>query len=128
MPSLNRVTLIGHLGQDPELSYTKGGKPVARISIATTDGSKDKPVTSWHSCIGWQKTAELWQKYLRKGQAIYVEGRINYEKYEDKKTGQSRYFTRIVCDRFIMLGGKAENSASVPANVPQETNIDDVPF
>ena len=107
MSSLNKVTLIGRLGKDPELRYTKTQTPFARFSVATseqfvTNGEK-REKTEWHNVVVWGKQAEIAGRYLRKGKQIYLEGRIEYRDYEDQN-GQRRYTTDIKVDRFIMLG------------------------
>lgn len=107
MASLNRVTLIGNLGKDPEMRYTKSQTPFARFSLATTEefttnGEKQKK-TMWHNVVVWGKQAEIASQYLHKGKQIYLEGRIEYREYDDQN-GQRRYITDIRCDRFLMLG------------------------
>jgi len=108
MASLNRVQLIGNLGKDPEVRYTKTQTPYAKFSLATTEeftsnGERQKK-TTWHNLVVWGKQAEIAEKYLRKGKQIFAEGRIEYREYEDA-SGQRRFATDIRVDRFIMLGG-----------------------
>jgi len=107
MASLNKVTLIGNLGKDPELRYTKSQMPFARFSMATTERftsqGEQREKTEWHNIVVWGKQAEIAQKYLHKGKQVYVEGRIEYREYEDQN-GQRRNITDIRCDRFLMLG------------------------
>ena len=108
MASLNRVQLIGNLGRDPELRYTKTQVPYAKFSLATTEeftsGGEKQKKTSWHNLIVWGKQAEIADKYLRKGKQIFAEGRIEYREYEDSN-GQRKFATDIRVDKFIMLGG-----------------------
>lgn len=103
----NRVQLIGHLGQNPELKTIENGKKVARFTLATddsyknSDGQKIKE-TTWHNIVAWNGLADLSDKYLKKGSKVAVEGRIVYRTYEDKK-GVTKYFTEIVLADFMFL-------------------------
>jgi single-strand DNA-binding protein len=113
--SLNKVQLIGNLGKDPEVRATSNGSRVASFSIATTrtwndpSGSKQEK-TEWHRCVAWNsnfsKLADVVEKYVKKGDRIYVEGRIEYGQYQDKD-GQTRYTTDIRVLEMIMLGGRS---------------------
>src|SRR3954471_21578820 len=111
--SLNKVQLIGNLGKDPEVRSTAGGNRVATFSLATsrtwndTAGSKQEK-TEWHKCVAWNskgsQLADIVEKYMKKGDKVYVEGRIEYGQYQDKD-GQTRYTTEINVRELIMLGG-----------------------
>ena len=109
MPSLNRVTLIGYLGADPELRTTQNREGIATIRLATTESSKDqssgerKEITEWHRVVFFSRLAEVVGQYLRKGAPIYVEGRIHTRKWQDK-AGQDRYVVEIVASDMQMLG------------------------
>ncbi len=108
MASLNKVTLIGNLGKDPELRYTQSQQPFAKFSLATKDvfttqSGEKREKTEWHNIVIWGKQAEIAQKYLTKGKQVYIEGSIEYRDYEDQN-GQKRYTTDIKCSRFLMLG------------------------
>jgi single-strand DNA-binding protein len=109
----NSVRLIGNLGMDPEVTEINGGKKVAKFSLATSeiykgeDGNKVTD-TQWHNLIVWGKQAEVVEKYLKKGSEIAVEGRINTRAYTDKE-GTKRYFTEIVVNEFMMLGGNGKS-------------------
>lgn len=112
--SLNRVQIIGNLGADPELRTTTNGARVANISVATSRRWNDRQgqqqeKTEWHKVIFWEKLAELCERYLKRGDRIYVEGSIEYRQYEDKE-GQTRYVTEIRGREIIMLGGRGENA------------------
>ena len=111
MASLNKVILIGNLGKDPELRYTKSQMPFAKFSVATTEKftsqGEQREKTEWHNITVWGKQAEIAQRYLHKGKQVYIEGRIEYRDYEDQN-GQKRYITDIKCDRFLMLGRAGE--------------------
>src|SRR4051812_33532090 len=110
--SLNKVTLIGNLGNDPEVRSTNGGNRVATFSLATSrswndaSGSKQEK-TEWHRCVVWNtkssQLADIVEKYVKKGDKLYVEGRIEYRQWQDKE-GQTRYSTEINVRELLMLG------------------------
>ncbi len=136
--SINKVILIGNLGQDPELRYTNSGTAVATFSVATSETRKDaegnqQEKTQWHNIVAWSKLAEICGQYLKKGSKIYVEGRIQYRTYDDKN-GVKRYVTEIVMDQMMMLDsrGGGGQRAEVPPNGPSEESapekVDDLPF
>ncbi len=114
--SLNKVTLLGNLGADPEIRTTSNGSKVAQFSVATsrqwTGASGDKQEkTEWHKCVAWNpkgergmRLADLIESYVKKGDKIFVEGEINYRQYEDKDK-QTRYITEINVREVILLGG-----------------------
>jgi single-strand DNA-binding protein len=116
--SLNKVTLIGNLGADPEVRSTTGGNRVATFSLATSrswngpSGDKQEK-TEWHRCVVWNSKAstlaDIVERYLKKGDKIYVEGRIEYRQWQDKEN-QTRYTTEINVRELIMLSGKAGGS------------------
>jgi single-strand DNA-binding protein len=109
MSSLNRVTLIGHLGADPETRAFSDGAMVCNINIATSESWKDrvtgeqKESTEWHRVVFYRRLAEIADQYLRKGSQIYVEGKLRTKKWTDK-TGAERYTTQIEADELKMLG------------------------
>jgi single-strand DNA-binding protein len=116
MASLNRVTLIAHLGRDVEMRYSPDGAAIANLSVATTTQWKDKATgekreeTEWHRIVYFGRLAEICGEYLSKGSQIYVEGRLRTRKWQDKD-GNDRYSTEIVGDVMQMLGGKGNGSA-----------------
>ena len=139
--SLNKVTLIGNLGKDPELSYTASGVAVAKFSMATGERWKDQEGnvqerTEWHNIVAWQKLAEICSQYLKKGSKVYIEGRIQSRSWDDKNTGVKRYATDIIANDLIMLDAKgAGTSAASPdgeihpvAEEPQGPEKEDLPF
>ena len=137
MSSVNKVILVGHIGQDPELRYTASGEPAVNLSLATSESWKDKATgekkesTEWHRISIFGKPAEIAGQYLRKGSQIYVEGKIRSNKYTDKN-GIERTAFQIQCDHFKMLGSNnpkpSENSRPPKQEAaPYEFN-DDVPF
>jgi single-strand DNA-binding protein len=110
MGSVNKVILVGNLGRDAELRYTPGGAPVATLNLATTEVWNDKSSgqkqekTEWHRIVLWGKSAESLSEYLTKGKQIYVEGRLQTRKWQDKD-GNDKYTTEIRGDRIVLLGG-----------------------
>ncbi len=140
MKSINRVTLLGAVGQDPETRFTAAGMAVASFSFATSEKRKDKDeVTQWHSCVAFGKLAEIVQQYVTKGAKLYLDGTIQYQTYE--KDGEKRYATKIVVNDLSMLSspqGSAQNGeqkarstattrqkASPP---PQDFDDSEIPF
>jgi single-strand DNA-binding protein len=113
MRGVNKVTLIGNVGKDPEIQTLEGNLVVAKFPLATTENHKDKngntvSNTEWHTVVLWRGLAELAQKFLHKGSMIYVEGRIRYRNWEDKDKIK-RTSTEIVADNFVMLDKRKEN-------------------
>ena len=117
MASVNKVILVGNLGADPETRYMPNGDAVANIRLATTESWKDKAsgekkeITEWHRVVFYRKLAEIAGQYLKKGSAVYVEGRIRTRKWQDKE-GQERYTTEIEASEMQMLGGRSSAGAS----------------
>ena len=116
--SLNKVMIIGRLGKDPEVRYTKDGSAVANLRVATTETWNDKSgerqeKTEWHSVVLWGRQAEIAEQYLQKGRLVYVEGRIETRKWQDQ-SGADRYTTEIRANNFQMLdrgeGGGGERA------------------
>ncbi len=109
---MNKVMLIGNVGADPEVRYVEEGVAVARLSLATTErgytlqnGTQVPDRTDWHQVILWRKLAEIVEKYVHKGDKLYIEGRLRYSTYDDKQ-GQRRYVTEIWADNMEMLNGR----------------------
>lgn len=110
MASVNKVILVGNLGRDPEMRYMPSGDALASFSIATTDNWKDKngqkqERTEWHRISMFGKLAEIAGEYLKKGSSVYIEGRLQTRKWQDKE-GNERQTTEVVADRMQMLGGR----------------------
>ncbi len=104
----NKVQLIGHVGNDPEIKTFDGGKKLAKLSIATNESYKNEKgekveETQWHNLVAWGKTAEIIEKYVVKGKEIAIEGKLTHKSYEDKN-GEKRYITEVVIDELLMLG------------------------
>ena len=111
--SVNKVILIGNLGKDPEIKYTPGGMPVARLTLATNERFKDKEGnwqdrTEWHNLVAFQRTAEIAGEYLKKGRTVYIEGSLRTNSWDDKETGQKKYRTEIIVQDLVLLGGGRE--------------------
>ncbi len=109
---INKVILVGNLGNDPETRYTQGGMAITRISLATTSVRKDKDGnqqerTEWHRVVFFGKLGEIAGEYLRKGSSVYVEGSLRYDKYTGQD-GVEKYSTDIIADEMQMLGGRGE--------------------
>ena len=120
--SLNKVTLIGNLGNDPEVRSTTGGNRVATFSLATSrswnnQAGDRQEKTEWHRCVVWNtkgsQLADIVEKYVKKGDKLYVEGRIEYRQWQDKE-GQTRYSTEINVRELIMLGGRSGSAEYDP--------------
>ena len=111
--SVNKVILLGRLGQDPELRYTQSQLPVCTLSLATNERKKAadgqwKEETEWHRVVTFGKTAENCNKFLQKGRQAYVEGRIRTNKWQDKE-GKDRYTTEILANTVQFIGGKSDS-------------------
>ena len=151
---INKVILIGNLGKDPEVRYMPSGAAVANVTIATNESWKDKSSgemqekTEWHNVVFFARLAEIVGEYLRKGSQVYVEGRLQTRKWQDK-SGNDRYTTEIVANEMQMLGGRSgagmpePNPASMPdsagapaaagnaapaGSAPANDFDDDIPF
>ncbi len=121
MASLNKVLLIGNLGRDPENRYLPSGGAVCNFSIATTDRFTDKAGqkqerTEWHNIVMYGKLAEIAAQYLKKGSAVYVEGRLQTRKWQDKNTGADRYSTEIIADQMQMLSGRGQGGGQADSS------------
>jgi len=141
---INKVILVGNLGQDPEIKYTAGGAAVTTLSIATSDSWKDKDSgmdqerTEWHRVVLWRRLAEIAGEYLKKGSKVYIEGQLQTRKWEQE--GQTRYTTEIIARDMQFLDSKGSSSVSSDqkgseindqsaADVPDSAiDDDDIPF
>ena len=120
MRGINRVTLIGNLGKDPDVQYLEGNIGVAKFPLATTETFKDKTgklisQTEWHTVVLWRGLADLAQKYLHKGSLVYIEGRLKTRSWEDKE-GNKKFSTEIIGENLIMLEKRNEAGYVNPAN------------
>ena len=154
---INKVIIVGNLGNDPEVRYANNGSAVANISVATTDSWKDKNTgeqqerTEWHRVVMFNRLGEIAGEYLKKGSQVYIEGRLQTRKWQDQ-SGQDRYTTEIVANEMQMLGGRggdnmgtgsgggyqaprqqtapqqAPQPAAQPQSQPSNDFDDDIPF
>lgn len=117
---INKVILIGHLGQDPESRTTGSGTAVTNLRIATSESWRDKQTgelkeqTEWHSVVLWNRLGEIAATYLRKGSQIYIEGRLQTRKWQDKQ-GNDRYTTEVVASELHMVGSRRDSERYEPA-------------
>ena len=149
MSGVNKVILVGRLGRDPEVRHLENGATVANFSMATSETYKDRTTgekreqTEWHNIVLWRGLAEVAEKYVKKGDMIYVEGKLRTRSWE--KDGVTRYTTEVVGDNMTMLGGNAPSNSPAPNEQPSdrgnvatekettssespEDPIDDLPF
>lgn len=147
---VNKVTLIGNLGADPEVRYTSSGSAVANIRLATAEAWRDKESgeqqerTEWHRVVFFSRLAEIVGEYLKKGSQVYIEGRIQTRKWQDRD-GNDRYTTEIVANEMQMLGGRGggfeasaggtesrgapgESKPQAAPEAPMDDFDDDIPF
>jgi single-strand DNA-binding protein len=139
---VNKVIIVGNLGQDPDTRYMPSGAAVTNLRIATSESWKDKQTgeqnerTEWHSVAMFGRLAEIAAEYLRKGSQVYIEGRLRTRKWQDKQ-GNDRYTTEIVADEMQMLGSRSGGGAPMgdssgpsreSAPAPNEEFDDDIPF
>jgi single-strand DNA-binding protein len=127
MRGVNRVTLIGNLGKDPEIQHLEGNIAVAKFPLATTESFKDKTgqmisQTEWHTVVLWRGLAELAQRYLHKGSLVYIEGRLRTRNWEDKDKNR-RFATEIVGDNLVMLDKRKEADQYGQASAEAQSDI-----
>lgn len=139
---VNKVIIIGNLGQDPETKYLPSGAAVTNFSVAVSESWKDKQTgeikerTEWVNVEVWGNTAEACEKYLNKGSKVYVEGKLQTDSWDDKDTGQKKYRTKVRADNVQFLDSKSDSQGSgsqhdrtnqAPSK-PTEDYDDDIPF
>ncbi|MEE4198904.1 MAG: single-stranded DNA-binding protein [Bacteroidales bacterium] len=137
---VNKVILVGNVGKDPDVRHLDSGVSVASFPLATSETYRNKESekvtnTEWHNIVVWRGLADVVEKYVKKGDPLYIEGKIRSRSYDDKD-GNKKYITEIVADNMQMLGSKQNNdNDSSPAGKPSETDIetapqeeDDLPF
>lgn len=113
--TVNKVTLLGNVGKDPEIRSTPGGTMVANFTLATSDRQKDaqgnwQDRTEWHNLVAFTRTAEIVRDYVKKGSKLYIEGKIQTRSWDDKESGQKRYRTEIIVNELVLLSGREEGS------------------
>ena len=130
---INKVIIVGNLGQDPEIKYTAGGAAVTTLSIATSDSWKDKESgmdqerTEWHRVVLWRRLAEIAGEYLKKGSKVYIEGQLQTRKWEQE--GQTRYTTEIIARdmQFLDSRGSSNTSSTQKSSEMNDQSAADVP-
>ena len=142
MNGINKLTLIGTAGKDPEVNHTAGGKAIAQISIATNESWNDKNTgqkveeTEWTDCVFFGKLAEIVGQYVSKGSLLYIEGKKKTDSWDDKTTGEKKYKVKCYAHTMQMLGGKSNNNEqrhdphnqAAPQTPPDPEGFDDIPF
>jgi single-strand DNA-binding protein len=145
MSGVNKVILVGRLGKDPEVRNLENGATVANFTLATSESYKDKTtgekkeVTEWHNIVLWRGLAEISQKYLHKGDMVYIEGKLRTRSWE--KEGVTRYTTEVIADNMTMLSTKGSSGSgsgsyspvetatdNYRAHAPVDSSTDDLPF
>lgn len=142
MSGVNKVILVGRLGKDPEIRHLENGSTVANFSMATSEVYKDRQTgerredTEWHNVVIWGKLAEVAEKYVKKGDMIYIEGKLKTRSWE--KDGVTRYTTEVVANSMTMLGGGSQQQSQPSSPGVQDANgnvtrpedgpTDDLPF
>ena len=144
MSGVNKVILVGRLGKDPEVRNLDNGATVANFTVATSESYKDKTtgekkeITEWHNIVLWRGLAEISQKYLHKGDMVYIEGKLRTRSWE--KEGVTRYTTEVIADNMTMLSTKGSGNSggsyspveatadSYRAHAPVDNSTDDLPF
>jgi len=139
---VNKVTIIGNMGKDPESKYLPSGDCVVNFSLATSESWKDKASgekiekTEWHNCVAFRRVAEIIAEYCRKGSQVYVEGKLETRKWQDKE-GNDRYTTEINVRDMQLLGGRGDDAGSGGGHMPPASKPtpqaaaeyeDDIPF
>ena len=137
---INKVTLVGNLGKDPEMKYTASGAAICNVTIATSESGKDKQSgeqvekTEWHRVVAFQRLAEIMGEYLKKGSQVYIEGKLQTRKWQDQN-GQDRYTTEVVANDMLMLSGRPESKSEdkpgfrdKPAVTGKDFEDDGLPF
>jgi single-strand DNA-binding protein len=123
---LNKVMVIGHLGKDPEMRYTPSGRPVTTFSMAvsrswnTADGER-RSETEWFNIVAWGNLAEICKQYLHKGQQVYIEGRLQTRRWDDKE-GQKHTSVEVVANEMMMLGDRRDNKGSQKSDQEEEAS------
>lgn len=136
---LNKVQIIGHLGKEPEMRYTPSGKPVTTFSVAVSrswnsaDGERHSE-TEWFNVVAWGNLAEICKQYLTKGQQVYIEGRLQTRRWDDKE-GVKHTSVEVVANEMMMLGDRKDHNSTqsssesgTPENTPETNEEDEFPF
>ena len=125
--SINKVILIGNLGKDPDVRHLENGATVANFPIATSENYKDRKTgekvsqTEWHNIVVWRGLADITERYLKKGDKVYIEGKLRTRSWQDQD-GNTKYTTEVVADNLTMLGKSSDNSTSPPSQPAAATS------
>lgn len=126
MGSLNKIELIGNLGKTPDVKVLDGGAKVATFTLATTEpaytnqqGKQVAAKTEWHNIVAWGGMATIAERFLTKGQQVYVEGKMRYRSFEDTNTHQKRYVAEVVCSNIVLLSSNGNSNAATQADTAQ---------
>ena len=125
--SVNKVILIGNLGKDPDVRHLENGATVANFPIATSENYKDRKTgekvsqTEWHNIVVWRGLADITERYLKKGDKVYIEGKLRTRSWQDQD-GNTKYTTEVVADNLTMLGKSPDNSTSPPSQTAAATS------
>ena len=124
MKSVNKVILLGTMGRDPEIRYVSSNNvPVVRVSLATNERFKDdqgnwQDRTEWHTVVAWRRLAEIIGQYVKKGDRLYIEGKLQTSSWDDQKTGEKKYRTEVVADDLVLIGGKRDVGEPMARSAP----------
>lgn len=129
---LNKVMVIGHLGRDPEMRYTPSGRPVTTFSVATsrnwkTSDGERRSETEWFNIVAWGSLAEICNQYLKKGQQVYIEGRLQTRRWEDDE-GQKRSSVEVVAKEMVMLGDRRKSDENDSESEMDHDEEEEFPF
>tara|TARA_B100000508_G_scaffold140631_1_gene142473 strand:- start:738 stop:1166 length:429 start_codon:yes stop_codon:yes gene_type:complete len=132
MAGVNKVILVGNLGKDPEVRHLENGTAVANFPIATSESYKDKngdrqEITEWHNIVLWRGLAEIAEKYLKKGNQVFIEGKLKTRSWQDKE-GNTRYTTEVVGDNMTMLGSRSDSSVAQQVSKDAAKTTTDLPI
>ena len=125
--SINKVILIGNLGKDPDVRHLENGATVANFPIATSENYKDRKTgekvsqTEWHNIVVWRGLADITERYLKKGDKVYIEGKLRTRSWQDQD-GNTKYTTEVVADNLTMLGKSSDNSTAPPSQTAAAAN------
>jgi single-strand DNA-binding protein len=130
--SVNKVTLLGNVGKDPDVKFLPSGVAVANLTLATSERTKDKggewqDRTEWHNLTAYQRTAEIIRDYVKKGSKIYVEGRLQTRSWDDQASGQKKYRTEIIVNELLLLSSRGEGEAGAGYSRSNTSSFDQRP-
>jgi single-strand DNA-binding protein len=130
--SVNKVILVGNVGKGPEVKYSPKGTPMARFSLATNERFKDRSGdwqdrVEWHTIVAWQRLAEIVGEFVVTGSKIYVEGKLQTSRWEDRQSGQTKYWTEIVARDLVLLGSRSNGTHDVQHGQAEQSERHEIP-